>query len=154
MSPVEMLAALAGTWRGTSTLQDPNTGKPDESPSTLTVMPVLAGRFVRLDYTWVYRQKPQEGSLLIGFDDPSQAVSAYWIDSWHMGNKAMTCGGTANEPGVSVRGTYAAPPGPDWGWRIDVVPEHDGLRVVMFNIYPVEDGGKEELAVTANYVRA
>ena len=86
-------------------LQDPNTGKPDESPSTLTVTPVLGGRFVRLDYTWVYGEKPQEGSLLVGFDGPSQAVSRYWIDAWHMGSKAMKCGGTG-ERGWGVRPRY------------------------------------------------
>jgi hypothetical protein len=50
MDPVETLAALAGNWRGTSTLQDPHSGKPDGSPSELTVTPMLGGRFVRLDY--------------------------------------------------------------------------------------------------------
>jgi hypothetical protein len=32
MNPVEALAALAGPWRGTSTLQDPHTRKPDVRP--------------------------------------------------------------------------------------------------------------------------
>ena len=68
MNPVEGLAALAGNWSGTNTLQDPNTGKPEESPSTVTVTPILGGRFVRLDYTWGYQGTPQEGSLLVGFD--------------------------------------------------------------------------------------
>ena len=47
MNPVEALTAAAGQWSGTNTLQDPNTGKPEESPSTVTVTPVLGGRFVR-----------------------------------------------------------------------------------------------------------
>ena len=37
MNPVETLTALAGNWRGANTLQDPNTGEPEESPSTVTV---------------------------------------------------------------------------------------------------------------------
>src|SRR5262249_1570333 len=65
---LEGLTACAGSWRGTNTLQDANTGKPEASPSTVTVTPVLAGRFIRLDYTWGYQGKPQEGSLLVGFD--------------------------------------------------------------------------------------
>jgi hypothetical protein len=52
MNPVEALVAGAGSWRGENTLQDPHTGKPEESPSTLTVTPVLGGRFVRIDHTW------------------------------------------------------------------------------------------------------
>ena len=115
MTPVETLVALAGPWRGTSTLQDPHTGKPDTSPSTLTVSPVLGGRFVRLDYTWVYRGQPQEGSLLVGFDPTAGIVTAHWIDSWHMGSAAMACSGMADGETITVRGTYAAPPGPDWG---------------------------------------
>lgn len=68
MSALKGLTACAGPWRGTNTLQDPNTGRPEGSPSTLTVTPVLAGRFIRLDDTWDYQGKPQEGSLLVGFD--------------------------------------------------------------------------------------
>jgi hypothetical protein len=55
---------------------------------------------------------------------------------------------------ASVRGTYAAPPGPDWGWRIDVTPDGDKLRIEMHNVWPEEQGGKEELAVEAVYGRA
>jgi hypothetical protein len=48
-------------------------------------------------------------------------------------------------------GSYAAPPGPDWGWRIEIAAEQcKALRLVMFNIWP---DGKEELAVEAAYVR-
>jgi hypothetical protein len=100
MNPLYGLRACAGSWRGTSTLQDPHTGAADESPSTVTITP-----------------------------DPG----------W---------------PALSVRGTYAAPPGPDWGWRIDVTPGGEGLRVIMHNVWPEEQGGKEELAVEAVYARA
>ena len=34
--------------------------------STATVTPVLGGRFIRVDYTWGYQGRPQEGSLLVG----------------------------------------------------------------------------------------
>jgi hypothetical protein len=53
-----------------------------------------------------------------------------------------------------VRGKYAAPPDPDWGWRIDVQPGGRTLRVVMHNVWPEAQGGKEELAVEAVYTRA
>jgi hypothetical protein len=118
VNPVETLAALAGNWSGTNTLQDPNTGKPEESPSTVAVTPLLGGRFVRLDYTWGYQGKPQEGSLLVGFEPKTGEVSGHWLDTWHMGRKVLACIRTASDGPIAVRGSYAAPPGPDWGWWI------------------------------------
>jgi len=149
VNSVELLAAGAGSWRGTNTLQDPNTGLPEESPSTVTVMPVLGGRFVRLDYTWAYQGKPQEGSLLVGFDPEPGEVSGHWIDTWHMGRKALACTGAKPAGGtIAVRGSYAAPIGPDWGWRIEITPSDDTLRIVHTNIFP---DGNESLAVEGVY---
>jgi hypothetical protein len=150
MDSVDALSARAGSWRGTSTLQAPHTGIAAESPSTLSVTAAPAG--VRLDYTWSYQGKLQRGSILLGTDDAAGAVTARWTDTWHTGNQPMACSGP--KPGgltFSVRGTYAAPPGPDWGWRIDVTPDDDQLRIVMHNVWPEEQGGKEELAVDAIY---
>jgi hypothetical protein len=152
VNPVEALTAVAGNWRGTNTLQDPSTGKPEESPSTVTVTPVLGGRFVRVDYTWGYQGKPQEGSLLVGFDPKSGEASGHWIDSWHMGRKGMAClGSSPTDRTIAVRGSYAAPPGPDWGWRIEITPEAEALRIRHTNIFP---DGKEELAAEGVYSRA
>ena len=153
MNPRDSLSACAGTWHGTSTLQDPHSGTAAESSSTLSVTAAPGG--VRLDYTWAYQGKPQQGSILFGTDDAAGAVSARWTDTWHTGNQPMTCSGL--KPGgsaLSVRGAYAAPPGPDWSWRIDVTPDADQLRIVMHNVWPQEQGGKEELAVEAVYERA
>src|SRR5262249_611047 len=46
------------------------------------------------------------------------------------------------------------PARPDWGWRIDVLPAGEALRVGMPNVWPHEQGGKEELAGEAVYARA
>ena len=89
-----------------------------------------------------------------GINANSGAVSAHWIDSWHMDHAAMTCTGTVSGNVISVRGTYAAPPGPDWGWRIDLSVEPAKLRLTMFNISPADLGGGEALAVEAVYRRA
>jgi hypothetical protein len=152
MNALDGLAACAGHWQGTSTLQDPHTGAPDESPSTASVTPLIGGRFVRIDYTWSYRGEPQEGGLLIGWEPAEGTVTADWNDSFHNGDKVMVCTGSASGDGtVSVRGSYQAPPGPDWGWRIDVIPGADTLRVVHHNVWPE---GKEELAVDSRYTRA
>ena len=150
MNPVEALAARAGTWRGTNTLRDPNTGRPEESPSTATVTPVLGGRFVRLDYTRGYQGTPQEGSLMVGFDPQSGEVSGHWADTWHMGRLVMSCVGKPQGGTIAVRGSYAAPPGPDWGWRIEIAPGEHALRITHTNIFP---DGKEELAAEGAYTR-
>ena len=102
-----------------------------------------------MDSTWGYQGKPQEGSLLLGFDPQSGEVSGHWIDSWHMGRRGMLCLGSASTGGViSVQGSYAAPPGPDWGWRIDIATEP--LRITHTNLHP---NGKEELAAEGTYAR-
>jgi hypothetical protein len=151
MTALESLLSSAGRWIGTSRLQDPHAGSPDDSPSTATVTPILGNRFVRLDYTWAYRQAPQEGSLLIGYDKSASEVTAQWIDTWHMSDKVMACRGPSDAAGtISVRGSYAAPPGPDWGWRIVITLCGQTLRIVMFNISP---DGQEDLAVDADYKR-
>ena len=128
-----------------------NTGKPEESPSTVTVTPILDGRFVRLDDTWGCQGKPQEGSLLVGFDPKSGEISGHWIDTWHMGRAVLASKGTGAEGPIAVRGSYAAPPGPDWGWRIEITPEAEALRIRHTNIFP---DGKEELAAEGVYSRA
>lgn len=149
MTPFETLAARAGSWRGTNTLQDPHAAIADASPSALTIAGLPDGS-VRLDYTWAYRGEPQRGSLLL--QQEGSTVSTRWTDTWHTSDRPMGCSGPAG-PALSVRGSYAAPPGPDWGWRIDLDAGGDQVRVVMFNVWPAEQGGQEELAVQAEYTR-
>lgn len=151
--PLEIpLASHLGRWQGSNRLHDPHTGSPDDSPSAVTIEPLLQNRFVRVNYTWQYQKKPQEGSILLAFDPSSKDVTAHWIDSWHMGQAAMSCAGTRDEHGsVVLKGTYAAPPGPDWGWRIELdCRDSDALSLRMFNITPE---GESSPAVEATYSR-
>lgn len=153
MNVLDALSVCRGEWQGTNTLHDPTTGQPESSDSRLSVTPLLGNKFVRMDYTWVWQGKPQEGSLLVGFDSQADAVTACWIDSWHMGEKVLLCQGPRLDgPSLRVRGSYAAPPGPDWGWRIEITPDPTGeLRIAMYNIWP--DGVQEAVAVEASYTR-
>lgn len=147
-----MLKDLAGTWTGTNRLWYPPGEPPSESASNATITPVAQGRFVRLDYTWEYEGAPQDGSLLVGFDSSRTAVTAVWVDSWHMGEVALVCEGapTSGEE-ISVLGSYAAPPGPDWGWRTTIqTGAGDTFQLRMYNITP---DGMAELAVEAVYQR-
>jgi hypothetical protein len=153
MDTLKTLAAAAGSWRGNNVLQDPQFRTRDESVSEATVQPILGGRFVRMDYTWQYQGKPQEGSLLVGADRKTGVVTAYWIDTWHMSDAVMVCTGSISDgAGLSLRGSYAVPGHPDWGWRIELTPSSgDTLRMVMFNIWP--EGTREELAMETLYSR-
>lgn len=147
------LLSLAGKWTGTYRLIVERTEPARVSPSTASVAPVAGARFARLDYVWEDKGRPQDGSLLVGYEKERGVVTAVWIDSWHMGNKVMLCEGAAVAGGsVEVQGSYAAPPGPDWSWRTVFGPGPDGtLRLLMYNASP---DGQEDLAVEAVYLRA
>jgi hypothetical protein len=149
---LERLIARAGTWRGTMLLQDPGSGIEQRSDSLLDVVPVVKGRFVRVDYTWSHDGNPQEGSILLGLNPETGALQAAWVDSWHMSHAMMVCAGESTpEAEISVTGSYAAPPGPDWGWRIALdAAAGDALLLRMYNIPPAMD---EQLAVEATYRR-
>ncbi len=58
----------------------------------------------------------------------------------------MNCAGTATNGMISIKGPYAAPLGPDWGWRIDMTS--DPFRITHTNIFP---DGKVELAAECVY---
>jgi Protein of unknown function (DUF1579) len=143
---------LGGRWTGNYRLWVDPSGPVRESQSTATLSPVAGGNFTRLDYTWEYDGRPQDGSILIGFDAGRDIVTAIWVDSWHMSDKAMVSEGRATGGKVELSGTYAAPPGPDWGWRTVIEPaDSDSLRMTMYNVSPE---GKEDLAVEVLYRRA
>jgi Protein of unknown function (DUF1579) len=151
MSILETLTTWVGNWQGSNQLQDPHANSPEDSPSNLTVTSILKGKFIRMDYTWAYHGDPQEGSFLIGYEANLNIVTVHWMDTWHMSDKVMICQGkseTDNE--LSVQGSYAAPPGPDWGWRIGMKSENNQtLRIIMYNLSPE---GQAYLAVEAEYI--
>lgn len=150
---LDRLIASAGSWQGTSTLQDPGRLEPETTASSLTITPMLGGRFVRLDYTWSYKGTPQAGSILVGYQKSAHALSVHWIDSWHNSDNVMAMTGPAETSSLlTVRGSYPAPPGPNWGWKIGLTPDLEGrVRIVMHNISPE---GEEYLAVEGEYCRA
>lgn len=63
----------------------------------------------------------------------------------------MLSDGTVNDDGtVNVRGHYKVPDHPDWGWRTEIVPGGNSLKIVMYNVSPE---GNEELAVETDFSR-
>ena len=151
MSGFEDLIACTGQWRGTYHLWETPGTDADRSPSSATVLPVVKGKFVRFDYTWVWEKEIQEGSLLIGYEVQTGLVTAVWADSWHNGNKFMICHGEVRAEAIDMLGSYPAPSGPDWGWRTIIETEgSDSLHLRMYNIPPE---GQEALAVDVRYMR-
>ncbi len=148
------LDALVGHYEGTSQLFLDPTAPPDESPSKAELQRGAHGAFTTLRYTWSYKGKPQEGVLVVVHsDEEASPGNAAWTDSWHMTGKLMVCDLTAaDDAALHVVGSYAAPPGPDWGWRVLVraVP-NGGLVLEMKNVSPE---GEVYPAVHAVYTRA
>jgi hypothetical protein len=108
------------------------------------------GQFTSLSYTWSFNQQLQEGQIIFLSSLGENPARAIWFDSWHMRNDIMICEGMTQQEGtLSLRGSYPAPPGPDWGWRIEIDYHKEGLLLIyMLNITPE---GRETLAVHAQY---
>ena len=142
---------MDGAWAGPSRLI--LEGTVYDSESTARVRHVGQGRFVAASYTWSIEGEPQAGEIVFPAALGDAPANAAWLDSWHMGDVIMFCQATFNRDGfASLLGSYAAPTGPDWGWRTELGLNADDLLVLrMFNITPE---GQEELAVHAEYRRA
>jgi len=160
MRSLERLAALEGTWHATYRLRGDPSFESD-TPTSATVVPVLGGRFVRIDYSWDHDDVldaagPQYGSLLIGHE-PAVApepgpVTAIWIDGWHNDRTTMVCHGSLLESGgIDVFGTWGGADGsPPWGWRTRIEPGDAGWSMRMWVVTPE---GEEAPAVEADYGR-
>lgn len=138
MSLPDQLALLAGEWLGVNRLWLTPDAPEVVSEAEADVALVAQGKFLAVQYTWVYADVIQEGLLLIGCDPESGAASAAWVDAWHNGDRMMPLQGQQNEDGsLTVEGTYPAESGPDWGWRITLQPvSADEFKLIMHNIPP------------------
>jgi hypothetical protein len=152
MAVPAILVNLIGQWRGTNRLWLSPADPVHESDITMLVAAAAQGRFITFQYTWSYEGNPQDGLLLLGVEPHPEAVQAIWIDSWHMQDKYLHCLETIGDQGdISLNGSYSAPPGPDWGWKIEIIPRlPDEFQLRMYNISP---GGMSQLAVHAEYIR-
>ena len=144
------LHTLAGKWHGTNQLWLEPNEPVRESVGTAVFKLTAQGKFATLEYTWADEGQPQSGLLLFGSD--GQQINATWVDYWHMQDAMLSCIGAAEPDGaIWVRGNYAAPPGPDWGWKIAIQPQtNNKFLFIMHNISPE---GEEMLAVEVVFTR-
>ena len=151
MALIALQPQLLGQWAGEKQLWLAPNDPPLISPSTLIASTAALGKFLCLSYSWAYSGKPQQGLLLVGDENGQSTASAAWVDSWHQSGSVMHCLGSSHARGFSVLGHYAAPPGPDWGWRCSLELTADEL--LQFEMHNVQPGEAEQLAVRAIYRR-
>lgn len=152
MSIPANLLKLVGDWAGMNHLWLDPSEPAHSSRTTLRVSLAAQGQFLTLQYTWAFDTALQDGLLVLG-QAPGEKVQAVWIDSFHTQEKFMVFKEAAGEAGhVTLQGSYAAPPGPDWGWQIALAPslQEQNFKIFMHNMSP---DGEAFLAVDATYTR-
>ena len=151
MNDTVELSDLVGRWSGDNHLYVMPGDPVRESESEATVSLAADGAVALVTYTWAYEGTPQEGVLMLRTGTPDD-VAVVFVDSWHTRDQIMQFRVDPEHEGlIAVRGSYAAPPGPDWGWRITVEADGpDAFRIVMHNVTPK---GQEALAVDARFTR-
>lgn len=153
MSVPENFGKLVGEWSGTNKLHlSWLADSPFESESKASIDFSAKGIFLKIEYDWFYEGKLQEGLILLGKEKSSDLIKSFWIDSWHLSDKFMVSEGTIKNSGsISVKGYYAVPNHPDWGWRTLIRSEDaNSFKLIMYNVSPE---GEESLAVEADYLR-
>ena len=150
MSIPTNMSSLLGNWAGLNHLWLTPAESARLSDTTATITFTAQGKFLSIRYTWAYEGQPQDGLLLVGREAQQNLFKSVWIDSWHTQDSFMLCQGSLDSQGsLSLLGSYPAPPGPDWGWRIVIGPgDSNSLLITMLNISP---DGMEHRAVEALY---
>jgi hypothetical protein len=141
MNVPDWLQSLCSTaWAGESKLWLDSTQPPVTSEVTARIALVANGNAASITYTWYFEDVTQAGILLVGVHEDG-SVEASLLDSFHTSDGFMVSKGNVLEgQKLDVLASYAAPPGPDWGWRTEIEKLSDAAwRVRMFNITPSGD---------------
>ena len=122
----------ATVWEGTAELwEDPQGNEVKISDCALRVEPD------KITYQWIY-----EGSRKTGSFDFSESL-VLWRDSWHQASPTECDYISASWSLFAIEYTYAAAPGPSWGWRINLSERPDmALVLQMTNIAPWGEEGR------------
>jgi hypothetical protein len=153
MSIPAKLQQLSGDWKGSNRLHLGDWGPTPlhESAGSAAVRERIGGQFLEIAYTWEYDGKQNEGVIILGGDNKTDAVNAFWTDSWHLAHQTMLCDGREGADGsVSVKGFYKVEGHPDWGWRTEIIPGDTSFDYKMYNVSPE---GEETLAVEMDMKR-
>lgn len=132
--PEQLQALNKSHWQGKAELWlDPLGNDAEVSHCTLEIKDNI------LNYTWHSQENAQKGTLTL------HAEQMTWADSWHQPTQ-VTCRYHPQTRAIfSGEYSYPAPPGPDWGWRIELSQRPDSTLVLqMTNIAP---WGEETRAV-------
>lgn len=146
------LLTLAGNWSGENSLWLHPGDAARRSSASAQIFAEAERQSLSIRYQWADGDAPQSGILLLVSDAASDALLGSWTDSWHFGHQLMACQGAYGDLVASVSGSYAAPPGPDWGWRITLEPS--GANACIFRMYNRKPEGEEALAVEMRFARA
>lgn len=141
-----LLNRSKGKWKGTKKLWLAPGKSSSESEITACVSDSALGRCAVIDYIWTLKGERQQGHLVLNTDYGKGAVQAAWVDSFHMATGIMILKGEFTRPDtIDLTGSYPAPPGPDWGWRMVIsAPDDHALNLINYNISPE---GEEYLAI-------
>jgi hypothetical protein len=147
----QLLAQLAGSWRGPTQLWLEPEAPPEDSHTELLAEVILGGRWLRLSQRGAAFGKPHAGEMLLGYHVDARAYELAWVDSSHTGTSIILSSGPASEPGlVDVLGSYAAGE-QRWGWRTRLrLVSREELLMEAFNIPP---GGPELRAIVSRLRR-
>ena len=152
MSVPKTLENLVGKWRGINRLHTvwipENPVRESESQAAIDL--TARGRFLKIEYDWIYEDAKQEGLILVGDEKDSDLIKSFWIDSWHLSDKFMVSEGlSGNNDAISLKGFYVVPEHPDWGWTTNIKPvENNSFKITMYNVSPENE---ETLAVEMEF---
>lgn len=107
---------------------------PHAAAATAGVSTAAAGALTAIAYTWAHPvDGVQDGLLVIGANDESDGVVAFWGDSWHQAPHPTVLAGKFRDGLLVVSYEY----GGEWRWQISVdATNTDSLRLRMENIVP------------------
>lgn len=132
-----MLATAPGLWQGTARLWLDPAQPAAESPIVAAINAAAGGGYLVIAYEWSHQGTPHDGVLSVRLRTEPAPIAMTWVDSFHQGGCWMLLAPEEAGGVLAGRGSYAAPPGPDWGWRIMVsMPAPDALCIEMENIWP------------------
>lgn len=152
MNSPTILSNLPGAWSGRKFLWMSPEDPERVSACSVQVSTAVKNQALCVQYSWTFDATPHEGLLVIGFSGQSNEIEAILMDSFHTGSRFMPFKGRLQADGaVTLLGSYPAPEGPDWGWRIFVDPgSSEVFRIAMYNIPP---GSEEIPAVSMELTR-